>query len=216
MLRPEAMASARISRKANFMVLSSIAGLLFAGGVLAAGTLAGASVFHGVPTPKTRPGALAPQDSSHLPQDATQPVDPLPMYLKTASQVWTRTHDAEKVRALLQLALSGLAPSDGSDVAAIRSQHVAEDVAVVEHTSIDSETAKLALPDDDGTISSSAPIVIVRVSRPVAISTRAEGARARPSEWRRRWNDWNVHLDKLSRPFGGASLSAIEIGIETW
>jgi hypothetical protein len=198
------------------MVLSSITGLLFAGGVLAAGTLAGASAFHGGPTPRTRPGALAPRDSTHMSKDTTQPVDPLPMYLTIANQVWTRTHDAEKVRALLRLALRGVAPSDGSDVADLRSQRIAEDVPGVEPASIDSGNAKLAIPYDDGSTSSSAPIVIVRVSRPVAISTRAEGARTRPGEWRQRWNDWNVHLDKLARPFSGASLSAIEIGIETW
>jgi hypothetical protein len=209
----EATAFALIPRKANSMVLSSITGLLFAGGVLAAGTLAGTTALHSGPVLRTRRGTAASQDMS---KHATSPVDSPPMYLTIANQVWTRTHDAEKVRATLRLALSGLVPSDGSKVADVHVQPIAEDVAGVEHTSIDSGTVKLAVPYDDGAPSSSAPLVIVRVSRPVAISTRAEGARTRPGEWRQRWNDWTVHLDKMARPFSGAGLSAIEIGIETW
>lgn len=200
------------------MILPTLFGTLFATGVVAIGTLAGASVVRGGTAPMSSPAAVigAPVAARTVLEKAKRPTQrQMPRYLVAATELWTSTHDARRVRELLQGALEDLAADDlpGERAAALEESNVAaaapqdeslvltvpEPLVALEHPSINS--------------------VVVHLSKPVLIassSSRSHESRAHDSNWRAHWGAWHSSLTKIAQPFNDGATSAIELGINTF
>jgi hypothetical protein len=196
------------------MVLPKVIGSFFTVGVVAIGTLAGASAFGdsmgpraSFPTGRGRTLAVSETKSSAP--------DQIPSYLGAANQLWTSTHDSRTVRKMLELALEEL---DAHDVRQGRAPaaHVAREKASAElpREATGSAVAEL-LPLADALEAPLAPVVF-RLPKPMLISTRGHEAQASRASWQKQWGAWHANLVKIPQPFANGSMSAIEISIETW
>jgi len=197
------------------MVLPRVTGFVFAAGVLAIGTLAGATAFSSSFTARTWL-ALASRRQPVVAAVAVAPRDPKPAYLMAADELWARTHDPRALRKLLQGALTQLARSDRAGERALAASATlhGEDDAEVPGDSLGSANGAQLIPVAEAAIE--APLAVFKLRRPVAISTSSGADGGRHPEWRQQMAAWRARLQKVPAPLNGAELSAIEIAIETF
>jgi hypothetical protein len=199
------------------MVLPKVIGSFFTVGVVAIGTLAGASVFGAGIGPR-RSLAVAPGRTLAAAETRSSSSDQIPSYLGAANQLWTSTHDSRTVRKMLELALEEL---DASDARQGRARAAREIPASAElPRDADAATGSLVaplIPIADGLEAPLAPVVF-RLPKPMLISTRGREGQSLHfhADWRKRWGAWHANLVKIPQPFANGSMSAIEISIETW